>query len=237
MLTVRDVYTLAASMIGDRDDHTNGRSSMTVRDVYVVAAAFIGDRENDDRDEKDFAPIYMKVLLQEALPAENRIRIAEGMTELTQAPMPGLDDVIPYSDKIVRGALPYGLAWQYHQDAGNNQLASMYRNMFIDGVESAKKSKINLATAHMNILLQEALNAENSIREANREPLLGSAPFVEDLDTGLAYHDELVRAAFPYGLAWQIHQDAGNHDLAVMYRDLFTNGVNSSYKFVMRRMR
>ena len=139
MLKVRDVYTLAASMIGDRDDHTNGRSSMTVRDVYVVAAAFIGDRENDDRDEKDFAPIYMKVLLQEALPAENRIRIAEGMTELTQAPMPGLDDVIPYSDKIVRGALPYGLAWQYHQDAGNHDLAVMYRDLFTNGVNSSYK--------------------------------------------------------------------------------------------------
>ena len=237
MLKVRDVYVLAASMIGDRDEHANGRSSLTVRDVYVIAAAFIGDREDDDRDEKDFAPIYMKVLLQESLPAENRIRIAEGMQELTVAPMPGIDDVIPYSDKIVRGALPYGLAWQYHQDAGNNQLAAMYRNMFVDGVENAKKSKINLATSYMNILLQESFNAENSIRAADGEAELASAPWVTDLDDDVPYHDQITRAALPYGLAWQYHQDAGNHDLAAQYRELFTNGVNNSYKFVMRRMR
>lgn len=28
---------------------------LSVKDVYVIAAAFIGDRENDDKDEKDFA--------------------------------------------------------------------------------------------------------------------------------------------------------------------------------------
>jgi hypothetical protein len=235
MLTVRDVYILAASLIGDKIDHTTGRSNMTVHDVYVIAAAFIGDRENDDKDERDFAPIYMKVLLQEALPAENLIRISEGMEELDQAPTPGIDEVVPYSDKIVRGALPYGLAWQYHQDAGNNQLAAAYRNMFIEGVENARKSKINLAISHMNILLQEALNAENSTRAMHREPLLGAAPLVEDIDNGLVYHDDLVRGAFPYGLAWQIHQDAGNNDLAAMYRELFVNAVNGSYKYVIVR--
>ena len=237
MLTVRDVYTIAASLIGEKDEQAAGRSNLTVHDVYVIAAAFIGDRENDDQDEIDFSPIYMKVLLQEALSAENQIRVAEGMTELQVAPILGIGDVIPYSDKIVRGALPYGLAWQYHQDAGNLSLASQYRNMFIEGVENAKKSKVNLATAHMNILLQESLNCENSIRAAHREPLLGSAPFVEDLDNGLVYHDELVRAAFPYGLAWQIHQDAGNLQLATQYRSMFEDAVNRSYCFTMRKFR
>lgn len=112
---------------------------MTVRDTYIIAAAFIGDRENDDKDEKDFAPIYMSVLLQEALNAENSIRAFDGEPELEYAPVLGIDDTIPYHDSIVRGALPYGLAWQYHQDAGNNQLAAMYRNMFIDAVERSYK--------------------------------------------------------------------------------------------------
>lgn len=237
MLKVRDVYKLAAALIGDKDDRDTGRSNLTVRDVYVIAAAFIGDREGDDRDEKDFAPVYMKVLLQEALPAENRIRIAEGMAELTIAPILGIDDVIPYSDKIVRGALPYGLAWQYHQDAGNNQLAAMYRNMFIDGVENSRRSKINLAPAYMNILLQESFNAENSIRAADGEPELSSAPWVTSLDDDIVYHDSITRAALPYGLAWQYHQDAENHDLAAQYRELFTANVDKAYKFIVRKLR
>jgi hypothetical protein len=237
MLKVRDIYKLAASLIGEKDGTATGRSNMTVHDVYVIAAAFIGDRENDDQDEIDFAPTYMKVLLQEALDSENQIRVADGMDELTVAPRPSFYDTIPYSDKIVRGALPYGLAWQYHQDAGNLSLASQYRNMFIEGVENAKKSKINLATAHMNILLQEALNCENSMRERDGQATLSAAPFVTSLDANVDYHDALTRVAFPFGLAWQYHQDAGNLQLATQYRDLFTDTVNKNYCFTMRKFR
>lgn len=236
-MTVRDIYKLAAALIGDKDERDTGRSNLTVRDVYVIAAAFIGDRENDDQDEIDFAPIYMKVLLQEALTAENRIRVAEGMSELTVAPLLGIDDRIPYSDKIVRGALPYGLAWQYHQDAGNLSLATQYRNMFIDGVENAKRSKINLAPAYMNILMQESLNCENSMRVRDGQAELAAAPFVTSLDSTVDYHDALTRTAFPFGLAWQYHQDAGDLQIALQYRGMFENAVNKNYCFSMRKFR
>ena len=234
-MTVRDIYKLAAALIGDKDEQASGRSNLTVYDVYVIAAAFIGDRENDDQDEIDFAPIYMKVLLQEALPTENRLRVAEGMTELTIAPTPGINDTIPYSDKIVRGALPYGLAWQYHQDAGNLSLATEYRNMFIDGLENAKRSKINLAPAYMNILMQESFNCENSMRVRDGQTELAAAPFVSRLDSTVDYHDSLTRVAFPFGLAWQYHQDAGNLQLATQYRQMFEDSVNKNYCFAMRK--
>jgi hypothetical protein len=111
----------------------------TVKDVYILGAALVGDKENDDKDEKDFAPVHMTILLQEALDAENSIRAFDGEPELESAPVLGIDDTVPYHDSLVRGAFPYGLAWQYHQDAGNNQLAAMYRNMFIDAVERSYK--------------------------------------------------------------------------------------------------
>ena len=41
----------------------------TVKDVFILGAALVGDRENDDKDEKDFAPVHMTILLQEALDA------------------------------------------------------------------------------------------------------------------------------------------------------------------------
>lgn len=108
---------------------------MTVREIYVTAAAFIGDRENDDADERDLSIPYMNVLLQEAFECENSIRAKNGDRELDSAPyVTTLDDSIVYSDALVRGAFPYGLAWQYHQEAGNNGLASQYRNMFIEAV-------------------------------------------------------------------------------------------------------
>lgn len=235
MFTVNDVYTMAAALIGDHEDNSVSGTPMTVRQVYAIAAAFIGDREGDDNDERDFSPIYMNVLLQEALPAENSIRKANGSAELTIAPTPGIDDAIPYSDKIVRGALPYGLAWQYHQDAGNLGLASQYRNMFIEGVENAKKTTRGYVIPYMNILLQEALETENSIRASHGEPELGNAPVVEEMENGLVYHDALVRAAFPYGLAWQFHQNAGNLQLAEKYRGMFEDAVARYRCFVMRR--
>ena len=109
---------------------------MTVREVYVVAAAFIGDRENDDLDERDLTIPYINVLLQEALNCENSIRAKNGDRELESAPyVTDLDDALVYHDSLVRSAFPYGLAWQYHQEAGNLSLASQYRNMFIDAVD------------------------------------------------------------------------------------------------------
>lgn len=220
-------------MTGEIEDYTRVQSTMTVRQVYAVAAAFIGDREGDDRDERDFAPIYMTVLLQEALDAENTLRKSNGEAPLTAAPTPGIDDAIPYSEKIVRGALPYGLAWQYHQDAGNNQLAAMYRNMFVDGLDVVKKTNRGFAVSYLSILLQEALDAENSIRAFNGEPELASAPIL-GIDDDVPYHDDITRGALPYGIAWQFHQNAGNLQLADTYRMMFNDAVNRAYKFVMR---
>jgi hypothetical protein len=109
---------------------------MTVRELYVIASAFIGDRENDDRDNRDLSIPYMNVLLQEALGTENTIRQRDGEMELEYAQIvTDLDDEITYHDSIVMAALPYGLAWQYHQEAGNLSLASQYRNMYIDALE------------------------------------------------------------------------------------------------------
>ena len=107
---------------------------MTVREVYVLGAALIGDREYDDADERDFSPPYMTIMLQESLNCENSMRERDGQELLAAAPILGLDDEIPYHDDLVRAAIPYGLAWQYHQEAGNLGLAAQYRNMFIEAV-------------------------------------------------------------------------------------------------------
>lgn len=109
---------------------------MTAREIYIIAAAFIGDRENDDKDARDLTIPYLNVLLQEALPCENSIRMRDGDRTLDDAPyVTSLDDALVYHDALVRSAFPYGLAWQYHQEAGNLALASQYRNMFIDAVD------------------------------------------------------------------------------------------------------
>lgn len=111
---------------------------MTVQDIYIIAAALVGDRENDDPDERDFAIPYMNVLMQEALATENTMRVRDGQEILTAAPtVTSITDEVAYHDNLCRVAFPYGLAWLYHQEAGNLGLAAQYRNMFIDAVNGA----------------------------------------------------------------------------------------------------
>lgn len=106
---------------------------------------------------------------------------------------------------------------------------------FIGDREYDDTDERDLSVPYMNVLLQETLNCENSIRKMHDEPLLGTAPVIDSLDNGLVYHDELVRAAFPYGLAWQYHQEAGNLGLAAQYRNMFIEAVNRNYCFTMRK--
>lgn len=109
---------------------------MTVREVYIMAAALIGDKENDDLNEKQLTVPYMNIILQEALDTENSIRLKDSEELLTAAPIvTSLDDELTYHDQLVRAAFPYGLAWQYARDENNLGLADQYRNLFVDAVE------------------------------------------------------------------------------------------------------
>lgn len=112
---------------------------MTVRDIYILGASLVGDKENDDQDELLFAVPYLNILMQESLTCENSLRRRDGQEQLAEAPtVASTADDVPYHPELVRVAFPYGLAWQYHQEAGNLGLAAQYRNMFIEAVESAR---------------------------------------------------------------------------------------------------
>lgn len=105
----------------------------------------------------------------------------------------------------------------------------------VGDLDTGKDDEEKLTIQYMNILLQEALDTENSIRAAHGEPELGAAPVVEDIENGLVYHDSLVRSAFPYGIAWQFHQDAGNLGLASQYRNLFADAVERNNCFILEK--
>lgn len=111
---------------------------MTGKELYVMASATLYEADGEDLDSKKFSVPFLNILLQEALPVENSIREAEGMEPLGQAPfIRSLDEEIPYHDSITKGALPYGLAWQYRQEAMDNYWGTIYRNLFTDALKSA----------------------------------------------------------------------------------------------------
>lgn len=108
---------------------------------------------------------------------------------------------------------------------------------FIGDRENDDADERDLSVPYMNVLLQEALDCENSIRAKHGDPELASAPYVTGLGDSVPYCDELVRAAFPYGLAWQYHQESGNLSLASQYRNMFIEAVDRNYCYKMRRMK
>lgn len=81
-----------------------------------------------------------------------------------------------------------------------------------------------------NIILQEALETENSIRRFNDEPELTKAQKVTSGSDVLTYHDEIVTGAFPYGIAAQAYNDDDNDYRANKYRQMFIAGLQSSSK-------
>jgi len=110
---------------------------MTVKDIFKLSAALIGDKVNSDPEALELSVPVMNILLQESFKCENSMRIRDGQETLASAPfVTTVEDEIPYHEELVRAAMPYGVAWQLHQDAGNFSLAATYRNMFIDAVNS-----------------------------------------------------------------------------------------------------
>ena len=73
----------------------------------------------------------------------------------------------------------------------------------------------------VNLLLAEALPYENSIRHAQREEELASAPQLTSMTDEIPYHDAIVRVALPYGLASYLFQDDENDYRSQVYRNQY----------------
>lgn len=114
---------------------------MTAQQIYEMASSFLYEADGDDAESKDFSIGFLNVLLQEALETENSIRRFKETTELTEAPyLTALTDTINYDGAITRGALPYGLASFYYQEAMDNFQAENYRGKFVAALNAANKA-------------------------------------------------------------------------------------------------
>lgn len=91
---------------------------MTVKECFEKALAFIPDSPEENPDLEKFAPVWCSILLAETLDHENIWRRANKMPEISSVPTvekPG--DEIPYNEKLVRMAFPYGMArWIFREN-------------------------------------------------------------------------------------------------------------------------
>lgn len=82
----------------------------------------------------------------------------------------------------------------------------------------------------INLLLQEALPTENSIRQFEGERELAAAPVMRNMSEELPYHDAIVRAALPYGMAAFAFIDDDNDYRSNMMRTRFVTALNEAAK-------
>ena len=90
----------------------------------------------------------------------------------------------------------------------------------------------SFAVGFLNVLLQEALPCENSVRrQEGREPL-GRAPYLTRLEEEIEYCDQITRAALPYGLASFYFQEALDNFQAENYRSKYLAGLSDARKHI-----
>lgn len=95
------------------------------------------------------------------------------------------------------------------------------------------KDSKEFAVGFINILLQEALPYENSMRRHNEKIELANAQIIQKLEDAIDYDDSITRTALPYGLAAWYFQESMNNFQAENYRAKYIGALNDAKKFTL----
>lgn len=85
----------------------------------------------------------------------------------------------------------------------------------------------------LNLLLQETLPAENSIRLHEGGAALAQAPLLTSLETDIPYHDSITRGVLPYGLAALFFEESTDNYRGQLYRSLYDRALAGTKKYVL----
>lgn len=106
---------------------------MTVRECYEEAVGFIPEVPEDNTEMQKHMVTWCNVLLADALNHENIYRRVNKLEELTRPlRVNAQSDEIPYNEKLVSMAFPYGMArfvFRENDDvAGSHEYYQLYVN-------------------------------------------------------------------------------------------------------------
>lgn len=90
--------------------------------------------------------------------------------------------------------------------------------------------------AWLTLLLEEALDAENSIREWKGKEMLEEAPVITSLAQHIDYSSNVLKKAMPYGIGERLWMDDENTYNARDFRARFVNALSECTKAVSRQM-
>ena len=104
---------------------------MTVKECYEQAVSFIPEIPEDNTDMQKHMVTWCNVLLSESLNCENIYRRVNKIEELLKPlKVEVQDDEIPYNEKLVSMAFPYGMArfvFRENDDvAGSHEYYQLY---------------------------------------------------------------------------------------------------------------
>ena len=113
---------------------------MTVRQLYEQSCKLIYEIPDDDDDMKESFPAILNQLVMFCLPNENQFRASQGKEPLQTVPFyQSADDEseLPFADKIVRLALPYGVQSKLLEADEDKKAESVLAyNKFVDALNS-----------------------------------------------------------------------------------------------------
>ena len=110
---------------------------MTVRQLYAMSCALIFETPDEDDDLKAAFPALLDQVLAEAVDYENQFRRLQGKELLEVEDIPiyeSADDtsVLPFTEKLCRGALPLGIkAALLEEDGGKQAEAVVAYNKYV----------------------------------------------------------------------------------------------------------
>ena len=106
---------------------------MTVRECYEQAVSFLPEKPEENPEMQKFMTAWCNVLLAETFEHENIYRVANDLPEIWEIPKTESEnDEIPYNERLVRGAFPYGMArWIFRENediAASHEYYALYVN-------------------------------------------------------------------------------------------------------------
>lgn len=83
---------------------------------------------------------------------------------------------------------------------------------------------------YLNVMLQETLDIENSIRRSKGQEELEEAPYLTSLTEEVPYSGALTRVAFPYGMAYYFYKEGMDNYTAAEYKANYVDACTSAGK-------
>ncbi|MBQ7874917.1 MAG: hypothetical protein IJ306_07165 [Oscillospiraceae bacterium] len=106
---------------------------MKVKECYEHAVSFLPEKPEENPEMQKFMVAWCNVLLAETFEYENIYRVANKLPEIWELPkVESENDEIPYNERLVRGAFPYGMArWIFRENediAASHEYYALYAN-------------------------------------------------------------------------------------------------------------